>query len=154
MAYEIQKGDRERIEFLEEENRRLRTLLRPENYLFIPVEWDLSPLSKKILLQLFIAPCGQRSMEELMQLIDPSSEARDISIRTSVWTIRKKLKSKGIMVENIWGFGYRLPRRSIEIIRREATIAPRYALGLPPFVRPEHFRTLEDGAMGRFFVIG
>ena len=126
---------REQVEAIEAENKRLRMLLRPETYLFLSPDWNLKRNELQVLLYLYTGPDGRRSTEDLITLLDSNNKSNATIVKARVSTLRKKVQPKGIEIETIWCFGYRLTKESIAILKLELAVTPRYALGLPPFDR-------------------
>jgi DNA-binding response OmpR family regulator len=115
---------RGKVEFLEEQNRQLKELVQP-GFIF-PVEWRLSVSESRVLALLSVAPDGFRTREALRNAacgVDSETGAKVVDVY--VFKIRRKIGPHGILIETVWGRGYRLSseNRAKVIAARKSTVA-------------------------------
>lgn len=100
---------RERIDFLEEENRQLRADVEP--LVTFPSAWGLAKTEKRLLQALMSSPTGHLSHEALLAaLYGPAPEVGIEMIRIWASKVRRKLRAAGeaIEIRTVWGEGYGL----------------------------------------------
>lgn len=86
----------------------------------LPPEWGLSAGERKALLALHSSPNLYRSTEHLFTIIagpDCEYDPRNL-VSVRICALRRKLAKHGIEIETMWNEGYRLSRKSREIIDR------------------------------------
>lgn len=106
---------RKRVAELEAENCRLKELLRPG--IVLPPSWHLTPAEQNILLSLFSAPMGFRSIDVLREEFCRPGSAKQ-TIATLVSQLRKKIEARGMAINSIRDRGYELTTGSREIVAR------------------------------------
>lgn len=105
---------RDRIDELEEENRQLKEMLRPN--LVFPKALGLSPTLEAIAAMLLArAPNLVPHESLLVQIWGEGGEKRTLEVH--VCKLRKILLKHGISIERIWGRGYRLNAENAERLR-------------------------------------
>lgn len=105
-------------EELREELRQAKELTKPPRLGF-PNEWELTVCEAKALSLLYLSKHGAcyGALLEASAASNVDSVALDYT-KVHICRIRRKTKSFGIVIETIWGEGYRLTPESKEIIAR------------------------------------
>lgn len=94
---------------LQEEILQLKDLL--SGPIVFPVEWKLSIGERRFLASLYTSPNGMRTYEALhvaISGIEPNTDVKMVGVY--MCHIRKKLKGTGVVIEVVWGVGYRLTK--------------------------------------------
>ena len=102
---------RERIDYLEEENRQLREQLAPP--VALPREWRLTGMEETLFRHLVGRPVVSRA--SLMDALYSDRPAADIPsakcLDVFVFKLRRKLAPHGVKIETVWRTGFRLAER-------------------------------------------
>lgn len=106
----------ERCESLEEENRKLKDMLRGSDDARFPNKWRLSVGEKRVLRALVSSIDGFRSHEALLQAAALRDNVGIGIVAVLIHRIRQKLKPYGVEINCIWGQGYRIDQKSKDIV--------------------------------------
>lgn len=106
----------ERCDYLEEENRQLRAMLRGSDDARFPAQWRLSAGEKRILRSLISSIDGFRTSEALHAVGSLSESTSENLVPVLVCNLRKKLRPFGVEIHTIWGQGYKIDQRSKGIV--------------------------------------
>ena len=102
---------RERIDYLEEENRQLREELAPQ--VALPRDWRLTGTEEKLFRHLIGRPVLTRASLMVALYADrpagdvPSAKCLDVF----VFKLRQKLAPHGVRIDTVWRTGFRLAER-------------------------------------------
>ena len=109
---------RDELAWRTEEVRQLKDVFTP--VLAFPQSWRLSPDETQILAALMAATgSGVLSKEALHIAIgDLQVETHEKIVDIHIHRIRRKVKPYGVMIETVWGVGYRMPPEARRICRR------------------------------------
>ena len=105
----------ERVEYLEEENRQLRSALSGPKFDY-PREWKLTRAEQRLLHCLYTGKHGFRQHEALLHAVAHHEWADDNLLKVQISKVRKKLKPFGIIINTVWGEGYQLFQESLMTI--------------------------------------
>jgi DNA-binding response OmpR family regulator len=99
---------RDRVHDLEEENGKLRRMLR--GTVPFPLEWKLSPSHTAVLGCLYRSPAGYASEEMLLSALQQRHGARAsvITLKVHMHRLRRLVAPVGITILCRWGEGYEL----------------------------------------------
>lgn len=99
---------RELVETLQEENRQLREMLKPPTT--YPAEWRLSQQEVELLTILAARAPSAMSKSLIYDALffDKDEPPQPKIVDVVVSKLRSKLKTLGVEIETIWGFGYRM----------------------------------------------
>jgi DNA-binding response OmpR family regulator len=107
----------ERVEFLEEENRQLREMLRTPDSARFPKRWRLSLGEQRVLKSLISSADGYRSHEAICIAGRAHDETWDTRlVHVLISSIRKKLAPHGVLIVTVWGQGYKIDPKSKAIV--------------------------------------
>lgn len=97
----------ERIEYLEGQLREARVLLRGP-----PVPCDLLTRAEEAIVGVLLAheQASHELLRECYQHIDGVERVNRNTIAVLIARARTKLAPLGVRIENVWGYGYRIPR--------------------------------------------
>jgi DNA-binding response OmpR family regulator len=107
---------RDRVSWLEEENRLLRETFAPQ--IVFPFEWNLTKSERNCLAALASAPegyCSREALELALYGLDDDVPAKTVEI--FILRMRRKLAPHHIEIATVWGDGYRLPPPSLARVR-------------------------------------
>lgn len=108
---------RERVEFLEEENRQLRETVLTKTW-EPPIELGLTPQEKIVFTTLrnHDGTCSKQYIMDMLYSLRPNDVAEEKIIDVYICKIRKKIKEFGLTIETVWGQGYVMPAASKGIL--------------------------------------
>lgn len=118
-----------RIDRLEVENETLRQKIEDfkerQSPVSIPAAWRLAKQRVSILELLMKSERVSREM--ILSAIPPVWENKEqrcsVFVDVQIHLLRKYLKPMNVTIDTLWGYGYAIPMRSKEILRREIRIA-------------------------------
>lgn len=99
---------RDRVEYLEEENRQLREIMgldEDEGFLVAARAAFQTTKAQGRVLQVLVTGAVVRN-EALMLACTPTGEASDNNLKVQLSRLRRKLGPYGLAVKNEWGVGY------------------------------------------------
>lgn len=114
----IVASQRAKIDELEEELRQAREKLRESLAPPVPFphEWGLTVSQSRLLGALYRASDVMTEHQVFRALGSTASDMRAL-VNVQISILRKKVAPLGITISNRYGFGYRLPKESIDIIK-------------------------------------
>lgn len=109
---------RDRVEFLEEENRQLRATHLTRDW-EPPLELGLTPNEKIIFAGLFNqkGTCSKPFLMDLIYALRPGEAAEEKIIDVCICRMRKKIAEFELQIDTVWGQGYAMPEESKVILR-------------------------------------
>lgn len=106
----------ERCDYLEEENRQLRAMLKGSDDARFPARWKLSSGEKRILRSLISSIDGFRTSEALHCVASLAEDTSTNLVTVLICSLRKKLRPFGVEIHTVWGQGYKIDQRSKGIV--------------------------------------
>lgn len=109
-------------DILKEEVRQLRKMLAPRTC--FPREWSLSPAEGRVLAALYAHPGATINYERVLKAATINEESFSNAIGpVIVCSLRKKVRTYGIVIQTEYKNGYYLTKNSAKIIKKSISLA-------------------------------